>query len=301
VKYNKPALSFNEQAQLLIDRGLIVSKKTELVACLSRVNYYRLSGYLYSFKYVDPSTKLEKFFPNTTLEIVLRRYSFDHKLRLLLMDAVEYIEVAILRTRMIEMFSRARGAFGYINPTSYRSDIGEKQFNNLMDEIMEAVNHSREEFIKRFQRKYEDKYLPIWMIAEMMSFGQLYTMYRYLDRDLQIFLAKQFNLSATVLDSWLHTLNFIRNSCAHHARLWNREIPIRPRIPDHKHHPEWHHPELDETRIYVVFCVVQYLLGYIDPTIHWADGLKQLIVEYPDIPSDVMGFPDSWQDSPLWN
>lgn len=47
MRYTKPPLNFEEQAQQLIDRGLIVSDQELLTRCLSVVNYYRLSAYWY--------------------------------------------------------------------------------------------------------------------------------------------------------------------------------------------------------------------------------------------------------------
>jgi len=107
VKYTKPALSFDDQAQRLLDRNLIARNKAELVKRLSIVvNYYRLSAYWYPFKQVDPITGDERFTPNTAFEIIWGRYTFDRRLRLLVMDAVEHVEVAILRTPCPLMESR---------------------------------------------------------------------------------------------------------------------------------------------------------------------------------------------------
>ena len=102
MKYTKPALSFEQQAQRLLDRGLITPDKGTLVQHLRVVNYYRLSAYWYPFKCIDPATGNEQFTPDTTFEMIWRRYTFDSHLRLLVMDAIEYVEVAFLRTRMVE-------------------------------------------------------------------------------------------------------------------------------------------------------------------------------------------------------
>lgn len=80
LRYSKLPLSFEQQAQLLLDRGL-VADKAELVQRLAAVNYYRLSAYWYMFKRVNPSTGDESFAPNTTLALVWRRYVFDRELR----------------------------------------------------------------------------------------------------------------------------------------------------------------------------------------------------------------------------
>jgi hypothetical protein len=54
MKYSKPPLSFESQADLLIARGL-VAYRTKLISRLEVVNYYRLSGYLYPFRNLDDS------------------------------------------------------------------------------------------------------------------------------------------------------------------------------------------------------------------------------------------------------
>lgn len=302
MKYTKPALSFADQAQRLIDRGLIVESKDYLIQCLSRVNYYRLSAYWYPFKVIDSYTRAEHFVPNTTFDRIWRRYVFDRKLRLLVMDAVEHIEVAILRTRMVEQFTLLHGPFGYCDISNYNPRYARTDHSRLIAEIDEAVNRSSEEFVGRFRGKYTDEvHLPMWMVTEVMSFGQLYTIFKNLQRSEQQYLAQQFGLFPPVLTSWLHSLNFIRNVCAHHSRLWNREIPVRPMLPDERHRPEWHHPvPFRNDRVFAVLTLISYLLVRIDPQNDWQIRLVKLINEYPDVPKRSMGFPDRWMESPIW-
>src|SRR4030066_957983 len=111
MRYTKPALSFEQQAKLLLDRGLIAPNKEVLVKRLSTVNYYRLSAYWYIFKKTDPVSGNEYFAPGTTFEMIWRRYTFDRELRLLVMRAIEHVEVAILRTQLVEYFTLLHGPF----------------------------------------------------------------------------------------------------------------------------------------------------------------------------------------------
>jgi abortive infection bacteriophage resistance protein len=99
VDYTKSALTFEEQADLLLARGLI-GDRTELIDRLKAVSYYRLSGYLYPFR----NLPTDKFVPGTDLATVWRRYNFDRRLRLVLLDAIERVEVAV-RTRLVYHFS----------------------------------------------------------------------------------------------------------------------------------------------------------------------------------------------------
>jgi len=302
MKYTKPPLNFQQQAQRLLDRGLIAPDVKTLSEYLSRVNYYRLSAYWYPFKQIDSNTGKERFVTNTTFETIWRRYTFDRQLRLLMMDAIERVEVTILRTRMVEQFTLLHGPFGYCDPLNFSPSFDPDLYNRMLSELNDAVRRSNEEFVGRFQRKYtNEKHLPLWMAVEVMTFGQLCTFFRHMHHTEQQRLALQFNLYPKVLNSWLHTLNFIRNACAHHIRLWNREIPIRPVVPKIKRHPEWHNPvSFDNLRVFMVFTLLIYLLGTIDPHSDWQARLEELLNVYPEIPLRMMGFPENWHDCPIW-
>lgn len=302
MKYNKPALTFHDQANLLISRGLIVNNPLELETYLQNTNYYRLSGYWYIFKTVDPVSGNEIFKPGTTFTMIQERYEFDRRLRLLIMDAIERIEVAIFRTRMVEIHSMQYGPFGYSQFNNYNPKFTQADFQKLMTDISEDELRSREEFINRYRTKYSsEKYLPFWMVTELMSFGQLLTLYRNQDFTLKKILASQFNLYSMVLDSWLLTLNYIRNCCAHHARLWNRPLPLRVKLPDKKQDSRWYSPvQIPNNNIFSILTLILYLLNFILPINPWNNSIQQLFAAFPMIPLHSMGFPNNWQGSPLW-
>lgn len=296
--YTKPPLTFAQQAQRLIDRGMVVANQNLLLQRLRVVSYYRLSAYWYPFKRAD-----DTFQPGTTFETIWRRYTFDRQLRLLVMDAVERIEVALLRTLMVEQFALNYGAFGYLNKANFSPDFSAAAHTRLLTEIQAATRQSKELFVAHFFTKYtSEPALPLWMAAEIMSFGQLYTFFCNLDRAEKQTIAHALNLFPPVLESWLHTLLYIRNLCAHHARLWNRELAIRPRIPAKRHHPEWHQPTaIENTRVFAVLTLARFLLQKIAPQSEWRKRLFALLDQYPDIPLPLMGFPERWQESSIWH
>jgi len=302
MRYLKPALTSEQQADRLIGRGLVVNDKRLLVQRLQTVNYYRLSGYWYSFKNIDSITGNESFQKGTTFEAVWQRYVFDRELKLLVMDALETIEVAVLRTQMVEQFALLHGAFGYIQTSNFQPAISSERHAKLLDELAYTVSKSREEFVSRFKNKYiNEQHLPLWMAAELMTFGQLLTFYNGLNLVEKQNLAKRYDVFAPVFDSWLLSLNFIRNVCAHHQRLWNRLIPLQPLIPYARHRPDWHSPYTpNSNRIFVILCILQDMMKHIEPRNMWKYRLQTLLNTYPDIPHREMGFPDSWQNSKLW-
>ena len=123
MKYEKLPISFEAQADQLLARGL-AADRAELIRRLEAVNYYRLSGYLHPFRQRIETpgagaevtvTVSDDFKPGTTLELVWERYTFDRRFRLLLMDAIERIEVSV-RTRIVQDYSRKHGPFGHLLP-----------------------------------------------------------------------------------------------------------------------------------------------------------------------------------------
>lgn len=302
MRYTKPSLSFRDQAARLISRGLVVEDAAELEDYLSRVNYYRLSGYWYAFKNIDAFTGDETFKPGTSFSTIRNRYEFDRKLRLLFLDAIERIEVAIFRTQLVEANTLQYGPFGYVEQKNYNPKFFSSSLAKLLSDINEDENRSYEEFVKRYRAKYaSEQYLPLWMVAEFMSFGQLLTLYRNQHLSIKQSISHRYNLYPMVLDSWLLTLNTIRNICAHHNRLWNRPLPLPIRFPDKKYDARWHTPDpMPSISLYAALTIVNYLLGFISPQANLKDAIADLFAKYPDVPLKPMGIPSDWQDSPLW-
>lgn len=292
-----PALEVSQQAARLRSHGLAVASPAELEARLRSVSYHRLSAYWHGFRQGDG-----RFRAGTTFDEVWRRYAFDRHLRLLVMDAVERVEVAVLRTRLVERFCRARGPLGHRQRGNLRPDVEAVRHAEWLESVDRAQARSRELLVEQFEASQPyGSPLPLWMAAELLSFGQLFTFYRFLNRADQRALAGEFGVLPKVLESWLYTLNYVRNVCAHHGRLWNRELPIRPLVPDARRQPAWHQPSPPENdRVYVVLLLLRHLLAIVAPQSAWQERLLALLERNPGIPRADMGFPEDWATCPLW-
>lgn len=299
MKYLKPALSFPEQADQLLARGLIADRET-LINRLESVNYYRLSAYWYTFRVKGASD--DRLIPGTTLNVVWDRYAFDRQLRVLVIDAIERVEVAI-RTQVVNQHSLKYGPFGYLNQNTLPG-ISVKDHHTFLKIIHDEAEKSREDFVLHYFDKYkrEEHNLPLWMACELLTFGGTLTLFRNVEKEIKQSIAAKFGVADKVLESWLLTLNFIRNVCAHHARLWNRGMDNKePAIPRVNKHPQWHTPvAIKPDRIFGVLTVLYYLLKQVAPQSHWRDRLIDLFDKHPDVPLKFMGFPDNWQDCPIW-
>ena len=305
MQYNKPPISFEAQADLLIERGLIADKPL-LIDRLKNVNYYRLSGYLYFFRDLPG----DAFKSNTTLERVWRHYTFDRHLRMLVMDAVERAEVAV-RTQLIYHFAHRYGPFGYLDPKNL-PELDNNRFDELMRDLRKETERSREVFVTHFFERYGDCHhfidskgnkhpeLPLWMIGEIMAFGKMLTMFNGCTDDIRRQVARHFGTEDEILRSWLKAINTVRNICAHHARLWNKDLP-RLYVPKKQKYPQWHTPvHINTNRIFGALTVLMFLLKKSAPQSQWKKRLLDLLDKYPEIPLASMGFPANWKECPIW-
>ncbi|MBN1499897.1 MAG: Abi family protein [Spirochaetes bacterium] len=293
MKYTKPPLSFEKQADLLIDRGLIADKDV-LVARLKSVNYYRLSGYLHPFKLPDDSFKA-----GTTLDMVWQNYCFDRQLRLLIIDVIERFEIA-LKTDITYILSHTHGAFGYLDVINFPF-LSNDEYTKLIENIQNETMRSKEVFVKHFFKKYGDqhKFLPLWMAAEVFSLGTVHTVYKGIPLSIKQQISKKYNISPKVLTSWIHTIQVVRNICAHHGRIYNRTLGVSSIIP--KKNSDWHTPfTINNDKIFSVLSILKYLLDIIAPQSNWKNRLIKLIDENNMIPLNVMGFSKDWENHLIW-
>lgn len=267
----------------------------EIAEKLNFVSYYRLTGYSFPFRGEN-----DQFLPGTTFETVWRRYTFDRQLRLLLMDAIERIEIAF-RTQLACHHSMTHGPFGYTEQASFPK-LDEEGFQKFFSKIVSEIERSREkeQSIAHFFRKYGDEhaYPPFWMAVEVLTFGNIVSLYRNSSHKVKQAVASAFGMPDRILAAWILSLNFVRNICAYHSRLWNRELSIKPLIPKTK---EWHTPvEIKNNRVFGILTICQYFLNIIAPDSNWANRFHQLLCDYPEIPTQDMGMPECWQESPIW-
>lgn len=261
VGFTKPALNYKEQVDLLLARGLIAEPE-DLLQTLTQVNYYRLSGYLYPFKQIGQ----ENFVPDITLYSIRDRYNLDKKLRLLLLDAVEVIEISILRSRLVEHFACKYGAFGYLDSSNFKDkQHSPASFHLDLVKNTETLLKSNVDYIERFREHYPDaKHLPLWMLVEKLTFGDISRILGNMHMVDRAELAKQFDLPHGLFISWIHAIAYVRNLCAHHERLWNRTLSITPKFPDFKHLKEFHTPVKVATyrsRVFPIIVTIQFLLN----------------------------------------
>lgn len=116
MKYDKSPLTFEQQIELLCDRGLVITDKERAANYLSNISYYRLSAYMLPLKVRDS----DRFIEGTTFDDVLDLYLFDREFRLLIFDVIERLEIAF-RTQMSYQPSLTGGSYWFEDRTHFRN------------------------------------------------------------------------------------------------------------------------------------------------------------------------------------
>lgn len=298
MKFTKPAVDLNAQIALLRERGLKIADDARARHYLRFIGYYRLAGYALPLQIDYNADGQHHFLDGVSFYDILDLYVFDRKLRLLVMDAVERIEVAF-RSQLSQAMSESHGPHWFVEVKHFQPRYDHADFiMRVKKEIGHDGNRAavRQTFIKHYYEKYGDPELPpSWMVFEVLSFGTVSLAYKHLARQNQKLVAQPFGLSSEVLSSWLHSLSYLRNLAAHHQRLWNRAYTIKP-IQAKQYADELQ----DTTRFYAQAVTIEVLLRVVSPETHWYQRLCDLFAEHPKVRVDRLGFPADWQQRPLW-
>jgi abortive infection bacteriophage resistance protein len=322
VCFTKPHLDILQQLKLLQGRGMAISDPQKAGQYLERIGYYRLSGYWHPFRQSQTVTGsngrsmrqvLDAFRPGVEFGHAVDLYVFDKKLRLLFLDAIERIEVGI-RVR-IALLLGARNPWAYridseldgnfakkINPETKRS-----RHQDWLQRLDAATHRSKEDFVEHFRSKYSSP-LPIWIAIELWDFGLLSIFLSGMMRKDRQKIAGYYSVPREqLLCSWTRSINYVRNICAHHSRLWNRSLVDQPKPLRNDEIPLLDHlvgNTRAQSRLYAVAAVMQFLLRTINPTTSWDVRLKQHLANFPANASGItvrqMGFPESWEHLELW-
>lgn len=315
MKYNKPSLSVDDQIKLLESRGLNINDILRTKRHLSNISYYRLSAYMIPFMERDSfGSKIDKFKPDTSWDNIIDLYRFDRKFRLLIFDAIERIEIG-LRTQLIQQLSQKYGSHWHTNPSLFNTLVFEnkstnrKHYRSIYCDINQHIrdqldSNKSTEFIKHYMKKYsEPNTPPAWMSVEIMYFNHLSLICKALSnpKDLND-LSYYFSLPKDVFISWMHTINYIRNICAHHSRLWNITLQVNPAKLKYSKNLNWiSNPDFTQTsKMYYSICLIMYFLQTINPNSKFKLHFAKLCNEFPGVNIGYMGFPTNWKEESIW-
>lgn len=298
MRFQKPALSIADQLGLLQQRGMVIAEPADAARWFEHVNYYRLRGYWLPFEQAYAPGSEHRFRPGTTFEQVTERYTFDRQLRLLVLDAIERLEVS-LRCCWAHALAMRHGSHAHMESALFADAV---KHQRCQQELDDELKRSRETFVLHYRRTYTDPPMPpIWVACEVMTLGQLS---KWLDnlshRQDRRAVAAPYGLDETVLCSFAHHLSYVRNICAHHARLYNRAFTLTFKQPKRPDALAASMNTAAPKRLYNTLTMMQHAMDIVSPGHSWTARLLQLLDAHAAVPLPEMGFPADWKGRPVW-
>lgn len=296
MSYTKPPLDTLDIIETLKERGLRIIDEVQAVKFLNHVSYFRFATYL---RPMEDDASTHHYKPTASFEKAVILYEFDARLRHLLFSAIQQIEVS-LRSKIINKFSLAHGAMWFVDSSLAAN---KHKFAENLSALERELQRSKDDFIKEHFVKYgSEGYPPAWKLIELTSFGCLTKLYfNFSDTAVKKLIAREYGVPQhEILESWMKSVNALRNACAHHGRVWNRIMPVMPQLPTRLKKTWIADISIAPNRLYAILCCMIYWLNAIAPDNTLAKDFRELLDAYSNIDTRAMGFSENWRNEPLW-
>ena len=258
---------------MFLSRGILHAKEI-----LRQTSYYSLiGGYKDIFK--NPTTK--KYKDGTKFEDIVELYYFDESLRHLFLRYIIKVENEI-KSQISYYFTEKNG-----------------------ENQQEYLGISNYHYINHAQKKYGN--VPLWVLTNALTFGNISKMYMLLPQDLQIKISKNYPyINECQMISILSVLVKFRNVCAHGKRLFTYkttdsipDFPLHRKLKIAQKGTQYVNGKSD---LFSVVIALRYMLSdswYKE----FIKALKAIIDEYLRIHDSIseqelyekMGFPENWR------
>lgn len=272
------------QIENLKSLNLIIADEAYAAQFLNDVSYFRfIKAYSLGLK-----PKNGCYYDGVTFEQLVELYLFNANFRQMLFAQIERVEVN-LRCRLSNYFSVKYGVMGYKNSKNFANDTFHASF--LADIEAEVMRNRRAPFVKNFQTNYEGSEIPFYALVEVFSFGTLSKFFKNLKNEDKKAIASTYHISYPYYESWIESIAYVRNLCAHYGRLYNAKLSKTPKL-----YKQDTSQGVSSIRIFGILVCIKRLLP---ADRHWHDFIDQLgflFEKYPHVRKETMGFPDNWKE-----
>lgn len=304
IPFAKHATTYTQQITQLTTRGMVIADRGLAERWLKTVGYYRLGAYWLTFENppTNCKTRSKVFETGTKFEDIIDLYTFDRELRLLVTEAIERTEIALRASWTYHMVNKY-GAHAYLQPTEFTFDL---DYHQQVGRSAQQFRRSSETFVTHYRDTYYPPALPpMWIATELMTFGELSIwVAKTRNNAIKTDVARDMGLgNIEILTGTVQSLSYVRNICAHHARLWNRRLVKRPPhigtlAPSLLFAPKGQN--VVDNSIYNILTFLVHLLRKQSPDTSFAERITDLIDSQPAFVARGMGVPADFKTRPIW-
>src|SRR6185312_6268241 len=151
-----------------------------------------------------------KFKPLISFDSIWKFYVFDRELRLLVMDALERIEIAF-RTALSDTMSLLYEPHWYLNRELFKNI---ELHDVLLKQITEICRYRNDDqHIKKYYGQYSHPdFPPSWIIMEFLSFGACLSTFQNLKKlNDKKAICRLLTYNPVAIESWMAALRYTRN------------------------------------------------------------------------------------------
>lgn len=298
--------TFQEQVEWLQEeKHLIISDKTYAEDILKRIGYFPLmGGYKHLFRI--PLTK--KYKEGTTFEEIVALYEFDSELRELFFKYLLQIERhlrSLMSYYFCEKYGESQSAYLDINNFN-NTRRTYKTVSRLISTLQRAVTTTDYVYINYYRNTYGN--IPLWVLINVLTFGNLSKMYQVFPQSLQSKICKNFGIiNQRQMEQFLSVLTKFRNVCAHGERLFTyrtmdniSDLPLHQKLSIPMNGIQYQYGKKD---LFAVVIAFRYLIPAKD-FVAFKKKLSRLIDNVSTSLTHMddsellerMGFPPNWKD-----
>lgn len=283
LKKQQLPLTVEQQIDNLLELGLIIDDEESAKDLLNDISYFRL---VKAFS-LGLKPKNGVYYADVSFDMLVQLYKFNCKFRQLLFPIIERVEIN-LRCRLANYFSIKYGVLGYENADNFNDPSYHSAFLSEIEH--EIMRNSKSPFVKNFNDNYEDGKIPFYALVELLSFGTLSKFFKNMKNEDKKAIAATYGVGYTYFESWIESIAYVRNLCAHYGRLYNVKLTKSPML-----YKEYLRSGIKNIRIFGVLLCIKHL---IPDDSHWRAfifQLEELLLRYPAVKIKTMGFPDNWK------
>ncbi|KAA9219173.1 Abi family protein [Aerococcus loyolae] len=289
----KPPLTYDQQiAHLAEEHKLTIKDEKFARKVLQKVNYYRFTGY--GIGLTRPHNK-DYYRESITMEHLFQLYCFDSQFKNNLIRTIEQIEIEF-RTQVAYHLSNKYGSDVLMHESIFihkTNKAGKSIYSIITDNLNKEIKRQKKNpFVNHHIQKYDGRF-PIWVSVELMTFGNLSSLYSILQREDQKAIARYYSTSPKYLQNWISCLVEVRNICAHYTRLYNMPLKQNPLL-----YPEYKQYIKRQNKIFPILLIIKRILNANDQWTSLLKDLKNTFNKYQKVINySFMGFPKNWEES----
>lgn len=295
----KPFLTYEEQLSLLEKRGIKIKDRERALLKIKNINYYKIKEFAEPFKKVEiieeNGIQIKKeTYECISFEGIITRFYTDKNLRIYLLDAIEKVELSI-KTKLGYLLGKYYGENGYLefknwcNKDKYCQYYIRDQEKQFIRRINEYILERDNAFIKEILKdSNSSKKIPIWLIMEILTFGDIVKIYELMSNKLRKELSAEYDLEANTLEKYLKNLKLVRNFSAHNKKIIDLKLITCP--PLRKEWEDYLEPNIKGLAITIF--ILKQLINKINPKYGFGNIHKTLskYISHKNIKANYLGF-----------